>query len=237
MTQTSPVCRCASSRRSYHLLSIHSLKLLMTHFMHRIPRVYHVIHSIILPSSVKRSKCYLHESSLFLFNRSTFQRRVTSIHFFLKPCLKVTHIYPPDHIQKKTYQGFWRSEVHVLSLRIRFVRQDLSSVHSFENVPVHEEVNGIQPVPSPRLPMTCNIHPFLKPCLKISLIYPTSAYRKHPIRDFGVPRFMFRVYGFVRQDLSCMYSDGFGSCFLILVCFFNDYRWSTIHTFLFVSFA
>ncbi len=42
---------------------------------------------------------------------------------------------------------------------------------------------------------------------------------------------------FVRQDLTCVYSDGFGCCFLIWVCFFNDYRWSIIHTFLFVLFA
>ena len=41
----------------------------------------------------------------------------------------------------------------------------------------------------------------------------------------------------VRQDLACVYSDDFGSCFLIWVCFFNDYRWFTIHTFLFVSFT
>jgi hypothetical protein len=27
-------------------------------------------------------------------------------------------------------------------------------------------------------------------------IYPPDAYRKHPIRDFGAPRFMFYVYGF-----------------------------------------
>ena len=148
------------------------------------------------------------------------------IHPFLPQTVSQGHAHlPPSRIQKKPYQGFWRSEVHVLCLRIRFVRQDLSSVHSF---------NGIQPAP---LPMTRNVHPFLKPCLKISRIYPPAACRKRPIRDFGAPRFMFYVYGFVRQDLACVYSDGFGSCFLIWVCFFNDYRWSTIHTFLFVSFA
>jgi hypothetical protein len=160
------------------------------------------------------------------------------IHPFLPQTVSQGHTHlPPSHIQKKPYQGFWRSEVHVLRLRIRFVRQDLASVHSFENLPAHEEVNGIQSAPSPRLPMTRNIHLFLKPCLKISRIYPPAACRKHPIRDFGAPRFMFYVYGFVRQDLTCVYSDGFGSCFLIWVCFFNDYRWSTIHTVLFVSFA
>jgi hypothetical protein len=35
---------------------------------------------------------------------------------------------PPRHIQKTPYQGFWRSEVHFLRLRIRFVRQDFPSV-------------------------------------------------------------------------------------------------------------
>jgi hypothetical protein len=42
---------------------------------------------------------------------------------------------------------------------------------------------------------------------------------------------------FVRQDLVCVYGDVCGCCFLIWVCFFNDSRWSIIHTFLFVSFA
>ena len=37
---------------------------------------------------------------------------------------------PPIRIQKTPYQGFWRSEVHVLRLRIRFVRQDLVCVQS-----------------------------------------------------------------------------------------------------------
>jgi hypothetical protein len=106
MTQKSPFCRCAASSRSYQLLSIRSLKLLMIHFMHRIPRVHHVIRSIILPSSAKRSKCYLHESSLLLFNRSTFQRRVTSIPVVLKPCLKATRIYPPAAYRKNPIRDF-----------------------------------------------------------------------------------------------------------------------------------
>ena len=54
--------------------------------------------------------------------------------------------------------------------------------------------------------MTCNIHPFLKPCLKISHIYPPVGYRKHPIRDYGVPRFMFYVYGFELSDRICLVS-------------------------------
>jgi hypothetical protein len=40
---------------------------------------------------------------------------------------------------------------------------------------------------------------FLKPCLKVTNIYLPAAYRKHPIRDFGAPRFILYVYGF---DLS-----------------------------------
>jgi len=34
---------------------------------------------------------------------------------------------------------------------------------------------------------------FLKPCLKTTRIYPPVVYRKHPIRDFDTPRFMFYV--------------------------------------------
>jgi hypothetical protein len=45
----------------------------------------------------------------------------------------------------------------------------------------------------------------------------------------------------VRQDLdlnqACVHSDDFGSCLFTWVCFFNDSRWSTLHTFLFASFA
>ena len=36
---------------------------------------------------------------------------------------------PPSRIKKTPHQGSWRSEVHVLCLRIRFVRQDLTCVH------------------------------------------------------------------------------------------------------------
>ncbi len=51
-------------------------------------------------------KILLHESSLLLFNHSTFQRHVTSIPFFLKPCLKVTLIYPPVTYRKKPIRDF-----------------------------------------------------------------------------------------------------------------------------------
>jgi hypothetical protein len=93
MTQTPPDCRCATSSRSYQFLSIHRLKLLMIHFMHRIPRFeHHVIRSIILPSSVKHSKCYLHDSSL--------------LPFFLKPCLKISRNYPPATYRKLPIRDF-----------------------------------------------------------------------------------------------------------------------------------
>jgi hypothetical protein len=36
---------------------------------------------------------------------------------------------PPSRIKKTPHQGFWRSEVHVLCLRIRFVRKALAYVH------------------------------------------------------------------------------------------------------------
>ncbi len=88
----SPDFLCAASNRSYQFLSILSLKLLMIHFMHRIPRVHHVIRSIILPSSTKRSKCYLHESS--------------RLPFFLKPCLQTSRIYPPVAYRKLPIRDF-----------------------------------------------------------------------------------------------------------------------------------
>jgi hypothetical protein len=154
MTQTSPVCRCAASSRCYQLLSIRSLKLLMIHFMHRIPRVHHVIRSIILPSSSQALQML--PTRIFTAPLQPLYIPTTRhIHPFLPQPVSQGHAHlPPSRIQKKPYQGFWRSEVHVLRLRIRFVR----------------------------------------------------------------------------QDLACVYSDGFGSCFLIWVCFINDYRWSTIHT-------
>ena len=74
MTQTSPVYRCESSSRSYQLRSMNSLKLLMIYYMHWIPSVHRVIHSIILPSSARYSKGCPHGPPLLLFNRSTFQR-------------------------------------------------------------------------------------------------------------------------------------------------------------------
>jgi hypothetical protein len=68
------------------------------------------------------------------------------IHPFLPQNVSKGHAHlPPSRIQKTPCQGFWCSEVHVLRLRFRFVRQDLACVHSFENLPAHEEVNGIQP--------------------------------------------------------------------------------------------
>jgi hypothetical protein len=125
--------------------------------------------------------------------------------------------FTPSRIQKKPYQGFWRSEVHVLRLRIRFVRQDLASVHSFENLPAHEEVNGIQPAPFPRLPMTHNIHPFLPQTVPQDLTHlPPSRIQKTPYQGFWrseVHVLCLRIR-LVRQDLACVYSDGFGSCFL-----------------------
>ena len=106
MTQTSPVYHCVSSSRSYQLLSMRSLKILMIHYMYGIQSVNDVIRSIILPSSVKCSKGCPHGSPLLLFNLSTFQRRVTSIALFLKPCLKVSHIYLPVAYRKHS-SGIW----------------------------------------------------------------------------------------------------------------------------------
>ncbi len=127
-----------------------------------------------------------------------------------------THL-PPSLIQKTPYQGFWRSEVHVLSLRFRFVRQDLACVHTLENLPVHEEVNGIQSVLFQGYPRRVSSTPFfLKSCLKTTRIYPPVTYRKHSEVH------LLRRIRFVRQDLVCVHSDAFGSFLLTGVCIFND---------------
>jgi hypothetical protein len=67
-----------------------------------------------------------------------------------------------------------------------------------------------------------NIHTL---CLKDTRLYPPE---NTPIRGFDVLRFMFHLLiRFVRQELSCVHSDGFGRCFLTWVCFFNDSRRSS----------
>jgi hypothetical protein len=55
------------------------------------------------------------------------------IHPFFTQTVTQGHVHlPPRRIQKTPNQGFWYSEVHVhvLRLRIRYVRQDLNSVVS-----------------------------------------------------------------------------------------------------------
>ncbi len=130
MTQTSPVCRYATSSRSYQLLSIHSLKLLMIHFMHRIPRVDHVIHS--------------HDNSPF-FNREPSVPNVA---------------YTNLHCSSQS-----------------------TSLHS--NDTSHPSLSSSNRVSRPRA-FTPQTH--------------TERYRKHPIRDFDAPRYMFYVYGFDLSD-------------------------------------
>ncbi len=118
----------------------------------------------------------------------------------------------------------------------RFVRQDLTCDHSFEDLPSHEEVNGIQLVSFPRLPTTRHIHPFLTQTVTPDHVYlHLRRIQKTPYQGFWysevhVLRLRIR---FVRQDLDSVISDGF-CCFLIWVCVFNDSRWSNLHTFLFV---
>ena len=52
------------------------------------------------------------------------------IHPLLLPIVSQCNAHwPPSRIQKTPNQGFWRSEVNVLRLRIRFVRQDLACGH------------------------------------------------------------------------------------------------------------
>jgi len=72
---------------------------------------------------------------------------------------------------------------------------------ALQMLPTRIFTDPLQPL---NIPTTRHIHPFLpqtdlKPCLKVTLIYPPAAYRKNPIRDFGAPKFMFCVYRF---DLS-----------------------------------
>ncbi len=88
---------------------------------------------------------------------------------------------------------------------------------------------------------------FLKPCLKATRIYPPAAYRKHPIGDFGAPRFMFYVYGFDLSDriwlvaiVMALVVPCLLGCFFYIIFWMeliNDSRRFTLHTFLFVSFA
>jgi hypothetical protein len=110
--------------------------------------------------------------------------------------------------------------ITVLRLRFRFVRQDLACVHSFENLPAHEEVTGIQSAPFPRLPTTRHIHPFLPQTVSQGQAHlPPSRIQKTPYRGFWrsevhVLRLRIR---FVRQDLTCGHCDGFGSSLLTQV--------------------
>jgi hypothetical protein len=94
--------------------------------------------SLLQPSGPKVTHTDLHFSTSNVL--PWFQRLVTFIPFFLKPC----------------------------RLRIRFVRQDLTCVDSFENLPTHEEVNGIQPVSCPRLPISDSSHPSLSSSNRVS---------------------------------------------------------------------
>ena len=84
---------------------------------------------------------------------------------------------------------------------------------------------------------------FLKPQIvsEVNVHVPLSRIQKTPTQGFWrsdsevhVLRLRIR---FVGQDLVCVHSDGFGSCFLTWVYFFNDSHRSTLHTFLYVSFA
>jgi hypothetical protein len=111
------------------------------------------------------------------------------IHPFLPQTVSKGHAHlPPSRIQKTPYQGFWRSEVHILRLRILFVRQELVCVLSFENLPAHEEVIGIQTPPFPRLPTTSHIHPYLPQTVSQGHAHlPLSRIQKTPsIRDLAL---------------------------------------------------
>ena len=104
----------------------------------------------------------------------------------------------------------------------------------------HEEVIVIQPQSFPRLPTTSHIHPFLPQTVSQGHTHvPPRRIQKIPYQGFWcsevhVLRLRIR---FVGQELACVHGDGFCSCFLTWVCFFNDSRRSSFHTFLFVSFS
>ena len=51
-----------------------------------------------------------------------------------------------------------------------------------------------------------SITSFLKSCLKVTRIYPTTSYRKRLIKDSDTPRLMFYVYGFDVSDRICLVS-------------------------------
>ena len=80
---------------------------------------------------------------------------------------------------------------------------------------------GSKQLPSQGYPRSVTCIPFsFKLCLKGTFIYPPTSYRKHLLRDSDDPRFMFydglRIR-IVRQGLSCVHSDDFGSLLLIWV--------------------
>jgi hypothetical protein len=78
--------------------------------------------------------------------------------------------------------------------------------------------------------MTRNIHPFPKPCLKITLIYSPDTYSKHPVRDFGSPKFMIYVYGFElsgRIWLVCIVTEFRTRFFKIIFVIFHKVECST----------
>jgi hypothetical protein len=210
--------------------------------MYGIQSVNDVIRSIILPSSVKCSKGCPHGSPLLLFNLSTFQRRVTSIALFLKPCLKVSHIYLPVAYRKHS-SGIWefRGSCSKSTISTRICQTRFGLCPSFWESWVYPHTRIIRSSSFPRLPTTRHIHPF----------FPQTVFRGHehlPPRHLqkttyqGFWRSEVHVLlrlriRFVRQDLGCVHSDDFSSWLLTWVCLSNDPHRSTLHTFLFVSFA
>jgi hypothetical protein len=109
-------------------------------------------------------------------------------------------------------------------------------VLSFENLPSHEEVIGIQPPHFPRLPTTRHIHLFLSQTVSQDHTHlPLSRLQKIPYQEFRLSEvhvLRLRIR-FVRQELSCVHSDDFGSFLLTWVFFFNVSRRSSLHIFFF----
>ena len=112
------------------LLSTTRPNLLTTRYMSRILSIHHVICSLHHPSSFKFSRGWPHGSVLLLFKCfTTFQPQFRLSNFTPNP---QDHRFPP------------RKEFNVLR---------------FENLSVHEKLNGIPTVSLPRLPTKCHIHP------------------------------------------------------------------------------
>ena len=92
----------------------------------------------------------------------------------------------------------------------------------------------------PRFSTNYHIQPLRFPIVPPSKSHSTrSRIQKTPDLGFwrSVVDVLFLWTRFVSQDLDGVISGDFGSCFLLRVCWFNDFRCPTLYTSLYVLFA